>query len=57
MDSKKPFNENLAKVVLKTEIENNLNDQTNYDHNEAIQTCINISLNVRNRIREMDFDR
>lgn len=57
MDSKKPFDENLAKVVLKTEIENNLNDETKYDHNEAIQTCINISLNVRNRLREMDFDR
>ncbi|XP_060867215.1 dynein light chain Tctex-type protein 2B-like [Metopolophium dirhodum] len=57
MDSKKPFDELLAKVVLKTEIENHLNDETKYDQNEAIQTCINISLNVRNRIREMDFDR
>jgi len=57
MDSKKPFDERLAKVVLKTEIENHLNDETKYDQNEAIQTCISISLNVRNRIREMDFDR
>jgi len=57
MDSKKPFDERLAKVVLKTEIENHFNDKTKYDQNEAIQTCNNISLNVRNRIREMDFDR
>jgi len=57
MDPKKPFDERLAKVVLKTEIENYFNDNTKYDQNEAIQTCINISLNVRNRIREMDFDR
>ncbi|CAI6344423.1 unnamed protein product [Macrosiphum euphorbiae] len=57
MDSKKPFDERLAKVVLKTEIENHLNDETKYDQNEAIQTCINISLNVRNKIRDMDFDR
>jgi len=57
MDSKKPFDERLAKVVLKTEIEKHLNDETKYDQNEAIQTCINISLNVRNKIRDMDFDR
>jgi len=57
MESKKPFDELLAKVVLKTEIENHLNDETKYDKNEAIQTCISISLNVRNRIREMEFDR
>lgn len=57
MDSKKPFDERLAKVVLKTEIENNFNDETKYDQNEAIQTCINISINVRNKIRQMDFDR
>ncbi|KAL5242837.1 hypothetical protein ACI65C_010247 [Semiaphis heraclei] len=57
MNSKKPFDERLAKVVLKTEIENHFNDETKYDPNESIQTCIDISLNVRNRIREMDFDR
>ncbi|XP_003242459.1 tctex1 domain-containing protein 2-like [Acyrthosiphon pisum] len=57
MDSKKPFDERLAKVVLKTEIESHFNDETKYDQNEAIQICINISVNVRNRIREMDFDR
>jgi len=57
MDSKKPFDERLAKVVLKTEIENHFNDETKYDQNEAIETCINISLNIRNKVREMDFDR
>ncbi|XP_015365278.1 PREDICTED: tctex1 domain-containing protein 1-like [Diuraphis noxia] len=57
MDSKKPFDERLAKVVLTTEIKNHFNDETKYDQNEAIQTCIDISLIVRNRIREMDFDR
>ncbi|KAF0752160.1 tctex1 domain-containing protein 2-like [Aphis craccivora] len=57
MESKKPFDERLAKVVLKTEIENHFNDETKYDPNEAIQTCSDISLNVKNKIREMEFDR
>lgn len=57
MESKKPFDELLAKVVLKTEIEKHFNDETKYDPNEAIQTCFSISLDVRNRIRDMDFDR
>ncbi|XP_060838468.1 dynein light chain Tctex-type protein 2B-like [Rhopalosiphum padi] len=57
MESKNPFDERLAKVVLKTEIENHFNNETKYDPNEAIQTCYNISFNVRNKIREMEFDR
>jgi len=57
MESKKPFDELLAKVVLKTEIEKHFDNETKYDPNEAIQTCFKISLNVRNKIREMDFDR
>ncbi|XP_025209265.1 tctex1 domain-containing protein 2-like [Melanaphis sacchari] len=57
MESKKPFDERLTKVVLKTEIENHFNNETKYDSNEAVQTCSNISLNVRNKIREMEFDR
>ncbi|CAH1712886.1 dynein light chain Tctex-type 5-like [Aphis gossypii] len=57
MESKKPFDERLAKVVLKTEIENHFNDETKYDPNKAIQTCSDISLNVKNKIREMEFDR
>lgn len=57
MESKNPFNEHKAMTVVKNEIEKYLDENTKYDPNQAIKICEAMSLNIRNNICDMNFER
>lgn len=57
LESKNPFNENKAIAIIKNEIGKHLNNETMYDPEEAAKICASMSLSIRDRIYDMDFER
>lgn len=57
MESKNPFNEVKALAVVQYEIEKCLNAETKYDPYKASKLCADMSLNIRNSIYGMHFER
>lgn len=57
MESKNPFDEQKTMVIVKNEIEKHLNEETKYDAYEAEKLCKTMSWNIRNNIRDLDFER
>lgn len=57
MESKNPFDEQKTIVLVKSEIEKYLNENTEYNPLDAIRICKALSIDIRNGIVDMNFER
>lgn len=55
LESKTPFNKNKAMAAVKKEIKKHFNDETRFD--EAARISSSMSLSIRDRIYDMNFER
>lgn len=57
LESKNPFNEHVVTKIVNSEIKKNFNETTRYDSYEAVKICAAMSLNIRNNIYDLEFER
>jgi len=57
LESKNPFNENKAMAVIKNEVKKHFTNETKYDPNEAAKISATMSLSIRDKICDMEFER
>lgn len=57
MESKTPFDEKKAMVIVKNEIEKHFNEETKYDAYETEKLCASMTRNIKNNIKDIGFER
>lgn len=57
MESKNPFDEHKATMLMKSGMEKYFDEKTKYDPHEIMKICAALSTNIRSGICDMNFDR